>query len=241
MVEEHLGGGMPEVVKRLSEFIQLQSTVGTSPLSFFACLLVALSLGVALTLLYRLYFVHHDAMDASLARSLTLMTPALSVIFLVVQTSLALSVGVLGSLAFVRFRTPVKRAEDVTFILFAMAVALLCSVSLYAVAVMLVGLLLVFAWVFNLVMKRYRFRPRFAVVTINTRKTDRIGDLEGLLASLRVRPHILSTRTYDGLTSFVVNVHNLGRDEHARLLQGVQEWDQAVQISVFYPTESLTA
>jgi hypothetical protein len=213
------------------------ASIGT----FLLCMIIAFALGLALTGIYRIYFVDADAMDSSLGRSLTLLTPALAVVFLIIQTSISLSVGVLGSLAFVRFRTPVKRAEDVIFILFSLVSALLCSTGMYHIAAMFVGLFLAYAWGINLVQKRFRFRPKFAVVTINTRKSNSMGEMADLLLPLNKRMQFVSSRTYDGITSYVANIHDLDFETHSELQKRLQQWDETIQVNVFYPSEALGA
>ena len=87
--------------------------------AFALVMVVAIVFGVLLFLLYNLYFHDNEPQDGSLARSLILLTPSLTATFWMIQSSVILSLGLLGSLSFVRFRTPVKRSEDVTFIVIA--------------------------------------------------------------------------------------------------------------------------
>jgi hypothetical protein len=225
----------------IASISKLQNGQFASIGTFLLCMIIALALGLALTGIYRIYFVDADAMDSSLGRSLTLLTPALAVVFLIIQTSISLSVGVLGSLAFVRFRTPVKRAEDVIFILFALVLALLCSTGMYHIAAMFVGLFLAYAWGVNLMQKRFRFRPKFAVVTINTRKSNSISEVADVLSPLNKRMQFISSRSYDGITSYVANVHDLDFEAHSDLQRRLKAWDDAIQVNIFYPSEALGA
>ena len=47
--------------------------------------------------------------------------PAITVLFLGIQTSIPLSLGLLGALSFVRFRTPVKDPAEIGFLLLLIA------------------------------------------------------------------------------------------------------------------------
>lgn len=111
---------------------------------------ISLAFGLILHQLYNLYFQDNEPQDGSLARSLVLLAPSLTATFLMIQSSLALSLGLLGSLSFVRFRTPVKRAEDVSFIIVVVAVAIACASGVYVLAIALVCLLFLFTYAHNL-------------------------------------------------------------------------------------------
>lgn len=67
----------------------------------------------------------------------------MSAIFWAIQYSLPLSLGLLGALSFVRFRTPVKKPEDVAFILLVIALSLLSSVFRFYAAGILLGVVFV--------------------------------------------------------------------------------------------------
>ena len=99
--------------------------------NYFFMLFLSLLYGIMLNVLYSIYYRESEPMDASLARSLILLTPTLMTIFWMIQFSLPLSVGLLGTLSFVRFRAPVKRAEDIAFIVIASLCYFMCSYKTY--------------------------------------------------------------------------------------------------------------
>ena len=73
--------------------------------------------------LYKLYFVN-ESTNFSLQNSLPMIAASVSTIFWLLQYSLPLSLGVLGALSFVRYRVPIKKSEDIAFILLIIAVGL---------------------------------------------------------------------------------------------------------------------
>ncbi|MBI2603000.1 MAG: hypothetical protein HYW48_08085 [Deltaproteobacteria bacterium] len=208
--------------------------------TFVIMLTVALIYGVMLHQLYNVYYRENEPVDASLSRSLILLTPALMTIFWVIQFSLPLSVGLLGTLSFVRFRSPVKRAEDVAFIVIALA----CSVSTAIVKPLIgAGLILIFL-IYSLT--RNFFRPaslsgkNFAVLTFNTKMDTRLTDLESEIRKARCRSfEFVSSRTYDGITSFVFNIANLRQVHLSDLTHRLEEMDKGSSINVFYPNGRL--
>lgn len=78
------------------------------------------------------------ATGSNVHRSFPLISIAVTAIFLCVQFSLPLSLGLLGSLSIVRFRTPIKEPEEIGFIMLVIASSLCCaSFNLAFLAVML--------------------------------------------------------------------------------------------------------
>ena len=73
-----------------------------------------------------------------------LIAPSVTAIFWAIQYSLPLSLGLLGALSFVRFRTPVKSGEDIAFILMVIALSLLSSIYRFIAAIIFLLLISIF-------------------------------------------------------------------------------------------------
>ncbi len=106
---------------------------------FFVSIIFSLAAGIICMFLYRVYFSNPSDRNMSLNRSFVFIAPSISAIFWAIQYSLPLSLGLLGALSFVRFRTPIKKGEDIGFILLLIALSLLSSVYRFQAA----GILLV--------------------------------------------------------------------------------------------------
>ena len=82
--------------------------------------------------------------NESLPKSFMLIAPSVTAIFWAIQYSLPLSLGLLGALSFVRFRTPVKSGEDIAFILMVIALSLLSSIYRFIAAIIFLLLISIF-------------------------------------------------------------------------------------------------
>jgi hypothetical protein len=108
---------------------EVNSAVGPGPLIFLLAL--AAASGVFLSRLFRAT-QPENAPDAGVALSFPLVSIGLTALFLTVQFSLPLSLGLLAALSLVRFRTPVKHPEEVGFL--AAVVATCVALGAYKVA-----------------------------------------------------------------------------------------------------------
>ncbi len=93
--------------------------------SFALLLIVSIVMALLISHLYSKFF-DANSTGSRIHRSFPLMGPAVTTIFITVQFSLPLSLGLLGALSIVRFRTPIKEPEEIGFILLVIA----CSISI---------------------------------------------------------------------------------------------------------------
>lgn len=113
-------------------------------LEFSTSIIFSISVGIICLILYKLYFGQSFDRNESLPRSFMLIAPSVTAIFWAIQYSLPLSLGLLGALSFVRFRTPVKSGEDIAFILMVIALSLLSSIYRFVAAIVFLFLIALF-------------------------------------------------------------------------------------------------
>ena len=76
----------------------------------------------------------------TLSKVLPILSIGTTLIIVVVKSSLALSLGLVGALSIVRFRTPIKEPEELTYIFLSIGIGLATGANQYSVAVL--GLIL---------------------------------------------------------------------------------------------------
>jgi hypothetical protein len=124
--------------------------IESTPLLLSVALVGSLATSFLVSFLY-VRFYGTRATGSQVHRSFMLLGPSITAIFIAIQFSLPLSLGLLGALSIVRFRTPIKEAEEIGFILLVVAVSLSwATLNLQLLAILLgvavVGLLIVAGW-----------------------------------------------------------------------------------------------
>ena len=104
--------------------------------SFALLLVVSIIMALLVAHLYTKFF-DANSTGSRIHRSFPLVGPAVTTIFITVQFSLPLSLGLLGALSIVRFRTPIKEPEEIGFILLVIACSIAIATSNIAYAVIL--------------------------------------------------------------------------------------------------------
>jgi hypothetical protein len=97
------------------------AALGMGPL--LTVLLISLASSVFVAYLYQVFY-RARATGSQVYRAFPLMGISITAIFISVQFSLPLSLGLLGALSIVRFRTPIKEPEEIGFILLVIATSL---------------------------------------------------------------------------------------------------------------------
>ena len=112
----------------------LQSPVGLSDAVLALGFSIAAS--VVVYLMYQ-FFYGSRHIGAGVHRTFLLGGPAITALFLGIQTSIPLSLGLLGALSFVRFRTPVKDPAEIGFLLLLIASSIGAATGNYLVTAIL--------------------------------------------------------------------------------------------------------
>jgi hypothetical protein len=74
-----------------------------------------------------LKFYENRSTGSQIHRAFPLLGISITSIFICIQFSLPLSLGLLGALSIVRFRTPIKEPEEIGFIMLIVAIAIACA------------------------------------------------------------------------------------------------------------------
>ncbi len=230
----------------MNEIIELISNntaqIVGGPLELFIMLIASMVYGILLRFIYYSYFLRNEPVDSSIALSFAIIAPSVTTIFWLIQHSLPLSLGLLGALSFVRFRTPVKRAEDIAFILLLIAIALGCAVQKLWVGIMIIGLLSVYIVIRNKVLPNLSFRGASItsrqpiLITLHTSEGGSETDLVKFLStSTNGKVQLISSSTHDNIHSVVVQLPNSSQDEIENIRAAFMVENTSGRFDVFYP------
>ena len=120
--------------------VEKMADIGLLP--FFFILLTSLIVSLFISHLY-LRFYGTKGTGSTLHRAFPLLGVAITAIFVSLQFSIPLSLGLLGALSIVRFRTPIKDPEEIGFILLVIATSLSCATFNLPFVMLILGVALV--------------------------------------------------------------------------------------------------
>lgn len=134
-----------DVIKK--SFLQGFGSTDMSLKSMLLCLAVAALLGIFIYMVYRI-MTTNTFYSKTFNLSLMLLSVITAAIILTIQSSVIVSLGMVGALSIVRFRTAVKEPLDLIFLFWSISVGIISGAGMVglaiAVSVIVTGLMFVF-------------------------------------------------------------------------------------------------
>ncbi|WP_301170183.1 DUF4956 domain-containing protein [Brevibacillus nitrificans] len=124
----------------------LENTTSFSVVDSLISLAAAFAVGLFIYVVYKKTFAG-VMYSHTFSISLIVMTMATALIIMGVSSNVLLSLGMVGALSIVRFRTPIKDPMDIVYIFWAVASGILCGagfIPLVIIGAILIGLVLLF-------------------------------------------------------------------------------------------------
>ena len=165
-----------DVIK--NSFLEQFGATDISPAVIFTVLLITAILAVYIFFVYRA-MSKRSFYSKSFAITLVVVALVTSLIILAIQSSIVISLGMVGALSIVRFRTAIKDPLDIAFIFWSISVGIICGAHLYSVAI--IGSLFV-----TLVMLILQYIPHVKpalMLILNADCNASIEEIEALIAS----------------------------------------------------------
>lgn len=200
-----------------------------------AVLAISALAAVALSLLYAVFF-ERRATGSDVHRAFPVLGVSITAIFICLQHSLPMSLGLLGALSIVRFRTPIKEPEEIGFLMALIATSICCATLNFVLLALVLALTLV-----TLVTARFVpwFRSgRGAVASlVLTGPSD--GADETLAAALEVagasrhRAALEGVSDCDGVTTITLTLYRGDTASLARLHGALRARCPASEVSLY--------
>ena len=114
-----------ELIEQLTDF-GVQGMEQTGLPAFVIAMFASLVCALFVAYLYSVFYKSR-ASGSQIHRAFPLLGLSVTAIFITIQFSLPLSLGLLGALSIVRFRTPIKEPEEIAFLMLVVATSLCCA------------------------------------------------------------------------------------------------------------------
>lgn len=181
-------------------FLKLMPTT-IDPFTLVMTLLLALVIGLGIFAVYRKYFIG-VVYDHAFNLSLVIMTVLTSLIIVTISSNVALSLGMVGALSIIRYRTAVKNPLDLMFMFWAITTGIAVGAQYYFVG------LASFPLVTAIFVILYRFRgaTKTYVLVVNYDSDIRLEE-EIRRALKDVKSKLRSKVVKNGVTELTAELH----------------------------------
>ena len=215
---------------------------GSSELANIGVLPLVVVLGVSMassmfiSYLYVVFFKSR-ATGSEIHRAFPLIGIAVTAIFVSVQFSLPLSLGLLGALSIVRFRTPVKEPEEIGFVLLVIATSLAAATfnMVFLSIVLVVATVATLLLQVGAMMERKRPAAGTFVFTLRTPESRaKLDELRRFLDSAVIAGRIDSLSDSEEETTLHYSFLKLGEDRAVELKDGLASIASGIESHVYF-------
>ena len=135
-------------------FMSLQADKFT-PAEMIVAIGLSLIASIAVYVTYQVFYKSRN-IGAGVDRCFLIIGPAITALFIGIQSSIPLSLGLLGALSFVRFRTPIKDPAEIGYLMLLIATSIGAATKTYLITV------IVFIFVFIVLSIQWLIRNKFS-------------------------------------------------------------------------------
>jgi len=157
-------------------------------------LLVSFFLTLLITLVYRFTY-QGVAFSRSFCFALVLISMVTSMVIMTVTTNLALSLGMVGALSIVRFRTAVKDPTDTVFLFWSIGVGIMAGAGLIYISLITNISLAALYLIYYFFTKKIRQAPYLLVIRYQNERKNEVEIALQSLRSLKVKSKVVSSGT----------------------------------------------
>lgn len=204
----------------------LESEMYNQAISLSTILTIVIDLTVALLmglLIYYIYKTFYKGVVYSKNFAITLvgMTVLTCMVTLAISTNIVISLGMVGALSIVRYRTAIKEPLDLMYMFWAITTGITTGASMYILAVLTAAIMIVLILIFS----KNTGRKKSYIVVVNY-NGDETGDyIIRTLGKLKyaVRSKVLRAENVEMTLQVNCKTDNLAFTEKIRSLEGVKD------------------
>lgn len=207
-----------------NSFLESLAASDVTPQEIFLVLFITTVLALYIFCIYRVLTrktFYNKSFNITLA-ALALITAG---VILTIQSSIVVSLGMVGALSIVRFRTAIKDPMDLVFLFWSISIGIICGARLYVIAV----IVSIFVTVLLFVLDKMPVAkvPKILVVNADSmEEEDRIIEVvERFAGYYRVKSRSLSAQQLDMVVELRVK-------EEKELVQGINELEGVHAVSL---------
>jgi len=205
-----------DIIKK--SVLQFDAFNKVSLIEIFFGLLISFLIGMFIYFVYRKCF-RGVVYSHNYNITFVLMTMITALVIMTISTNIVLSLGMVGALSIVRFRTAVKDPIDITYMFWAISAGIATGAKIYPLSI--IGSLIVGGVIFLLSRKRDKDAPYLLVIHYNEAAD------ENVKTRLRKMHHVLKSKTVrKDMTEMTVEIRL--RDDNTAFVNELSEIEGVV-------------
>lgn len=212
------------IADTIKESVLNQFATGVTAGQMLMSLLISFLMGIFILVIYRVTF-RGVLFSKGFAFSLVLLSMVTALVIRTISSDLALSLGMVGALSIVRFRTAVKDPLDTVFMFWSIAGGIMAGAGIYAIGIIACLALGGLYFAISAIYKKSKL-PYLLVVRYVTEVNDEIIDVVKKLPRHRIKSKTLTARGAEISVELSIN------DSESEIIERFSHIDGIVDISL---------
>ena len=142
-----------------------------------------------------------------------------ALVVLPISSNIALSLGMVGALSIIRFRTAIKDPKDIVFTFWAIAVGIICGAGVYMIAI--VGVPVIALLLFVLERTSFRGPDPYLLVVHYTSEAEK--DLQTVLPKYKIRSRTANAEGVELMVEVRINAKEVPQVDELLKIKGVKD------------------
>lgn len=218
--------------------VQKLNEIGFEP--FVLLFLITLITSFFITFAYQFFYGHRNT-GSQLHRSFPILMISITAIFLCLQFSIPLSLGLLGALSIVRFRTPIKEAEEVSFILVIIALSICFATFNFKFAYIILFFVMVALIILNKTKLKFLQSKKGGAITLsfNPNENDSINnDLTKFFKRNEKSLKVDAINKSQNLFSYSLKFGELEENDALKWVEEISAIHQDIAVNIYFNKSS---
>lgn len=216
--------GIKDVIKKsvLDNFQNVDISMETALLF----LLAACCMGLYIYVIYRVYTAH-SFYSSSFNLSLVLMCVLTAAIIITIQSSIVVSLGMVGALSIVRFRTAVKEPMDLAFLYWAISMGIIIGAGMVGLSIVATAVItLLFAVIYLIPDKKHSW-----LLNVSLADGNKTSELYDIIRNYDKRYHLHSVTLNGPGADILLEINTKKSEEMLKQVNGQENVIAASLIS----------
>lgn len=204
-------------------FMSGQTLTEDVVLKIVVSMIVALIMGLIIYKIYQIYF-GGVVFSRSFATTLVGMTVLSCMLTLAISTNIVISLGMVGALSIVRYRTAIKEPMDLLYLFWAISVGITCGAAMYTLAI---GASIIMLLLIHIL---YHSQKRGMIYIMVVHYTGELTGDEILRAMKKMKYQLKSKTLRQDLTEMTVEVYC--KTDSTVFLENIKEMENVKDVTL---------
>lgn len=227
------------MMKILQTVISMLSVPSRDLFDIVFSLLLSVVIAIIISQIYK--YTHRGlSYELTFMATLVLLAPIVAVVMLYIRGDLVLSLGLIGSLSIIRFRTPIKDTRDMVFIFWIIAVGLGCGTYNWVVVLISTIIITVLMFIMHTIRYGQSYKTDYVLVVSGT-GNHRTGEINEIIKKYAKEVKIRSKEIEDDYweTIFEVRFDKKALESTDDLLDELRSKKDINKVSLLAPQVAL--